>query len=286
MLVKFFIFALFAMSLSILIGWVGLFSLGHAAFFGISAYTATLLIVRWGVISFWLAGPAGILIATLLSAIVGLVVLRIKGTVYFLMITLATGELLYGIAITFGELTGGSNGLVGIGLPNLSVPGYTMTYIHFYYLVLIVSAICLFLLYRLSNSPFGQALRGIRENERRMENLGYNVWLYKYMSFVVAGFFAGVAGVLFPFYSGIVAPQHLGIDISALALTMVLVGGAEVFLGAFLGTAVMIPLQHIAAIYTPERWPIILGAVLVLSVIFFKGGLSAYLLRVWKKVKI
>ena len=281
MVIKILIYSIFALSLNLLWGYTGLFSLGHAAYFGVGGYTAGILIVRFGIDNFWIAAPAGILIATLLAAILGIPALRVAGA-YFLLVTLAMGELIYSIAERWYSLTGGGNGLYGIPLPNLHIPGFTMNSLSLYFMVFIVFIICAFLIYRIINSPFGDALQGIRENEPRMRALGYNTWLYKYLAFIIGGLFAGVAGVLFGHFTGIIAPVHVGVMTSTLVMLMIILGGASMVFGPVLGAAVVVLLEQISSIYTPERWPLILGAVFVLAVMFLRGGIGIHLQRLWR----
>lgn len=129
------------------------------------------------------------------------------------------------------------------------------------------------------------ALQGIRDNERRMRHLGYNTWLYKYIAFIIGGAFAGVAGVLYGPFIGSVVPLTLGVTTSAIVLLMVILGGSRTFLGPVIGAAVIVFLQYFASILTPERWPLILGGVFVLTVMFLPGGIGTYLVRLWNKVR-
>ncbi len=278
------IYAIFAMSLNLIYGYAGLFSLGHAAFFGVAAYTTGILIVRYGINSFWLTAPAGILMAALVAAIFGVIALQVKG-LYFLFVTMALGELLSSVALKWRTVTGGSNGLVGIRYPVLGLSGSAITTTSFYFLVFIAFVICLFLIYRLVNSPFGQAIQGIRDDEGRMRHLGYNTWLYKYLAFVIAGAFAGVAGVLFAHFSGIVAPLHLDVTTSTTVMLMVILGSTSVVFGPALGAMVVVLLEVVASMYTPERWPLILGGVFVITVMFIRGGITAHLVNMWKRIR-
>lgn len=277
------IFGIFALSLNLIFGYIGLFSMGHAAYFGVAAYSYAILVVRYGIESFWLVALVGILIATLLAAIFGIIALRTSG-VYFLFVTLALGQLLYGVAMKWRTMTGGSDGVVGVPYPDLGLP-FTMSATSFYYLVFIIFIICVFLLYRIIKSPFGHALQGIREDERRMRHLGYNTWLYKYAAFTIAGLFAGVAGVLFAPSSSIVGPTHLSAMTSVLVMLMVIIGSTRMFFGPVMGAVVILFLQYYASIYSPERWPLILGAVFVLTIMFFRQGISFYLVNLWNRVR-
>lgn len=283
MMTKFFIFAIFAMSLDLTFGATGLLCLGQAAYFGIAGYFSGILIVRYGIESFWITAPCGILIAGLLAAIFGIVALRVSG-IYFLLVTFALGELLVSVATKWYSMTGGSDGLAGIPLPELNLSWITWNDTSFYYFVFAAFVICFFILYRLINSPFGHALQGIREHEDRMRCLGYNVWLYKYIAFIIAGLFSGVAGVLFGYFSGLMAPMHLGIATSSLVMLMVIIGSAGTLFGPVIGAGVIIFVEHFAGIYTPERWPLILGAVFIISIMYLRDGIGIHLFRIWKKV--
>lgn len=283
MVMKILIFSIFALSLNLLWGYTGLFSLGHAAYFGVGGYAAGILLVNYGIHNFWITAPAGILTAALFAAILGIPALRMAGA-YFLLVTLAMGELIFSIADKWRTMTGGANGLVGISMPNLHLPWFTMNSLYFYYLVFVAFVVCAFLIYRLVNSPFGSALKGIRENELRMSSLGYNTWLYKYLAFIIGGLFAGVAGVLFGHFTGIMAPVHVGIMTSTLVMLMVIIGSSSTVFGPVLGAALVVSIEHIASLYAPERWPLILGVIFVMAVMFFRGGAGVYLLGLWKKV--
>jgi branched-chain amino acid transport system permease protein len=283
MMTKFFIFAIFAMSLDLIFGYVGLISMGHAAFFGIAGYTCGILIVRYGIESFWIAAPCGILMAGLLAAVFGIFAFRVSG-IYFLLVTFSLGELLFSAATKWYSMTGGSYGLAGIPPPNLGLTWLVWNATSFYYFAFIALIICFFLLHRLIHSPFGHALQGIREHEARMECLGYDVWVYKYIAFIVSALFAGVAGVLFGHFNGLMAPMHLGIATSALVMLMVIIGSAGTLFGSIIGAGVIIFVEHYAGILTPERWPLIIGTVFIVSVLYFRAGIGVYLSKIWKRL--
>jgi branched-chain amino acid transport system permease protein len=277
---KILIFGLFALSLNFLWGYSGLFSLGHAAYFGIAGYTVGILIVRYGVDNFWLDAPFGILAATICAAIFGIAALRMAKA-YFLLITLALGQLTFSLAEKWTNLTGGTNGLVGITAPNMHL-GFTMNILDLYYLIFVIFIICAIIIYRIIKSPFGSALKGIRENELRMRALGYNTWLFKYITFILAGLFAGVAGVLFAYYNGIMSPTHVGVETSTMPMLMVIIGSSSLVFGPVLGAMVVVILEQVISAFIPERWPLVLGSIFVLSVIFLRGGLSIQLLNIWR----
>jgi branched-chain amino acid transport system permease protein len=283
LLAKILIFAIFAMSLDLLIGYLGVFSLGHAAFFGVAGYVAGILMVRYGVSSFWVAAPVGIASAVLVAAVFGFIALRVADA-YFLLITFALGQLLFSVAWKWVAVTGGSDGVSGIRRPDLGVPGFVWTPTSFYYFVLIAFAVSYLLMRQLVQSPFGHSLVGIRESELRMECLGYDTWRYKYAAFVVAGGFAGVAGVLAAYHAGIMVPDHLGVLSSALVSLIVIIGGAGTLFGSLIGAAVIFVVEYYANILTPERWPLILGACFVASVLYARGGIGVQLARLWNRL--
>jgi branched-chain amino acid transport system permease protein len=283
LLTKSLIFAIFAMSLDIVLGYTGLFSLGHAAFFGTGGYVVGVLLLRFGMNNFWIAAPLVILIAGAVAAILGLIALR-ASAMYFLLLTFALSQLLYSVAWDLDWLHAcGTHGLPGLLKPTVGIPGFHWSTINFYYFVLAAFIICYFLIYRLVNSPFGRALQGIRESEPRMRALGYNTWLHKYMAFIIGGAFAGVAGMLSAYYKGMILADDLGVTTSALAMLMVIIGGVGTLFGPCIGAFVLIFLELFASSYAPERWPIILGGVFVFAILWLRGGIAVHLSKVWVK---
>jgi branched-chain amino acid transport system permease protein len=274
--VQVFIMAIFAMSLNILVGHVGLPSLGHAAYFGVAAYSTGFLYLA-GIKNFWWVMTLGMGIGGLTAALFGLLATRARGA-YFMLVTLALSQVLWGIAFKWRSFTGGDDGLPGIRRPE--VFGIDLTpYSHFYYFSFIIFLIVLLALFILLNSPFGYALRGIRESESRMKALGYNVWLYKYMAFFFAGLFAATSGVLWCYYTGYVSPVNLGMDVSAEGLLMVILGGSGSLLGPAIGSGIIVLLENLVSGFT-ERWSLILGIVYVVVIMFFSEGVSSILKRV------
>lgn len=281
---RFLIFALFATGYNLAFGYAGLISLGHAAYFGAGGYTVAVLKLHYGSDLFWICTPLGILIATIIAAIFGIIALRVSG-IYFLLVTFALGQLLYSVAWNVSWLnTPGMQGVSGLSLPTFGIAGFTLNTTSFYYLVLLVSLICFYLLFRIVNSPFGHALVGIREGEDRMRSLGYNTWLYKYLAFVISGAFSGIAGVLFGYYNYLISPTHLGVGTSFLPMCMAIIGGVGTLLGPVIGAAVIIFVELYASIMTPERWPLILGGLFVVAIMFAREGIGVYLWRLCNKV--
>lgn len=280
---KILIFGLLAMSLDILVGYSGLWSFCHAVFFGVGAYTTGILITRYDITSFWLSAPAGVLMAVLVAAIFGFVALRVSA-IYFLLITFALGQLAYSVAMKWVALTGGRYGIVGIAYPDFF--GFSWhSPIGLYYFILVVVIICALLLHLLTKSPFGASLQGIRESEIRMSALGYNTWLYKYLAFIIAGLFAGVAGVLYIHFKGSIHPSEVGVAMSGLLWLMLIIGGTGTLWGAIIGSGVISVLQYFISIFTPERWPLIMGACFIVSVMFLRRGIFPYLTSLLMKVR-
>ncbi|MBS4024538.1 MAG: branched-chain amino acid ABC transporter permease [Clostridia bacterium] len=265
------IFGIFAMSLDLLLGYTGLPSLGHAAFFGLGSYIASILAIRVDP-GIFLTIPLGILGASLGALLIGLLAIRAVG-VYFLMLTMALSQMFYAIAYKWTWLTGGSDGVFGVPRPSLGfieINFYNTN--NFYYLVAVMFILSYLALRRIVNSPFGRVLVGIRENEHRMRAIGYNVYRYKLASFVMAGAFGGLAGVLNSYYLGYTSPYDLYWVASGHALIMVIVGGAGTLIGPVLGAGLFILLQNLMSSYT-ERWPIIMGAVFIFFVMAARNGM-------------
>jgi branched-chain amino acid transport system permease protein len=280
MLTKVLIFAIFAMSLDLVMGYTGLISFGWAAFFGMSGYTVGILTIHYGWTSFWLVLPVALVATALLAAGIGYLSLRVSG-VYFLLVTMAFAQLLLIVATKWYTMTGGRDGLIGIPRPDLGFIEVDWNNLSYYYFVLIGFLICFLILHRIARSSFGRTLVGIRANEPRMRSLGYNTWALKYVALIIGGVFAGVAGALFAFdYAGMV-PSYFALETSALPMLMVIIGGAATLWGPSLGAAVIILAESIASIYFEDRWPLVLGIVFVVCVMFLKGGFARHLTRLW-----
>lgn len=279
---KILIYALLAMSLDILVGYAGLWSFCHAIFFGTGAYTVGILITRYDITSFWLVALAGILMAMIVAGVVGFIALRVSA-IYFLIITFALGQLAYNVADRWDGMTGGRYGITGVPYPDfLGFSWYSP--VGFYYFVLVVVILCAVLLYFLIKSIFGVSLQGIRENELRMRTLGYNTWLYKYLAFIVSGLFAGLAGVLYIYFYGAIHSGQVSVGTTAFIWLMLIVGGSGTLWGAVVGSVVIALIQYFASIFTPERWPLIMGVLLIASVVLVRGGIFPRLSRLWMKV--
>jgi len=274
------IFGLLAMSLDILIGYTGLVSFNHASFFGVSAYGVAILF-HHGYQKFWLALPAGILVSIIVAAVLGLLVLRSSGP-YFLMITLAFGQMIFAAAWKWRSLTGGDDGLPGIARPDIGFSISMWNEQNFYYLVLVFFFLSMFLLRTFFQSRLGKAIVGVRESESRMQALGYNTWFIKYLSYITAAAFAGLAGVLYVYYNGFVSPQDLNWTVSGLIILMVIIGGSGTFIGPVVGAGFILILQNLISAYT-ERWPLFIGAIFIICVLYARDGIVGYLTKMMGK---
>jgi len=272
-------FSILVMSLDILLGFTGLASLGQAAYLGIGAYITAILATRYGMglgYDFWLVIALGILGGALLAALFGLLAIRATG-VYFLMITLALGQCVWGLAYRWNSLTGGDNGINLGQRPKFGIDlGDEVT---FFYLVFALFALSLAIMYTLVRSPFGRSLVGIRERELRMKILGYNTWLHKYLAFIIAGGFGGLAGVLWAHTAGIVSPENVVLTTSVDALLMAVLGGAGTLVGGVIGAAVVFALREYLSTLVPW-WQYALGGVYVLTIFYLPTGLMGIPARV------
>lgn len=270
------IFGLLAMSIDILAGFSGLVPLGHAGIFGISAYVVGYLLTK-SAIPIYVAIPLGVIASTLSAAVFAVIAIRTAG-VYFLMVTLAEGMIVWGIAYRWASVTGAENGIRGIHRPEI-----IGEYWQFYYLVLVVFVILAACMDRLVNSPFGLTLKGIRESESRMRTLGYNISLHKFIGFTVTGFTAGVGGALYALYNGFVSPSTVEFAKSAEGVLMVIVGGVGTLYGAVIGAGVIIFTRNIVSLYT-SRWPIVMGLIFVVTILFARDGIAGGSRRLFNRI--
>ncbi len=262
------IFGLLALSVDLLLGHAGLFSLTHASFFAVSAYTVAILQVRYGV-STALAAPAGILAGTLLALVFGLSV-RTRG-VYFILITIAFGFVVWGVAHRWSSFTGGDNGVTNVPFPAVGPLAIT-SHTQYYYLVLLAVTACAAGYRVLVCSPFGLGLRGIKGAETRMKSLGYRTTLHLYAAFVVSGALASFAGVLYVYYNKFVNPVAASFPVSVEAALMAIVGGSGSIIGAFIGSAVVLGLRNWVSSFF-ELHAAVMGLVFIATVLWAPDGL-------------
>ncbi len=279
-LMQMLIFGILAMSLDILMGYTGLASFGHCAYFGVSAYLVAILSTRYQV-GFLGCVIIALLAAMIVAALFGLLCSHTEGP-HFLMITLALGMVIFGLAYRWVSMTGGDNGIAGIYRPDIGLPVSLDEPIVFYYLVLAVFLFVFFCLYIFIQSPFGRSLLGIRESEARMRNLGYNTWLHKYLAFVVAGSFSGISGILWAYYNGFVSPTDVELTSSFETFLMVILGGAGTLIGPAVGAGILVFLKNFVSSYT-ERWLLIIGGIYILTIMYAPGGLGELVGRLMKK---
>jgi branched-chain amino acid transport system permease protein len=264
-----FIFAIFAMSLDLLLGFTGLMSLGHAAFFGLGAYAVAILGTLLGV-NAWLGLLAGVVAATGGAALIGLFCVR-TGGIPFLMLTLAFSQLAYSVALKWRDVTGGSDGLAIAEKPSLF--GFDLSNsLTMYFVMLFFLLLCYWALRRLLNAPLGHVFVGIRENEARMVAIGYPTRAYKLLSFTIAGGFAGLAGGLYAIFNSFISPDAMYWTASGDILIMTMLGGAGTLIGPAIGAAIFLLMKNVVSSYS-ERWLAIIGVVFICCVMFFPGGI-------------
>jgi branched-chain amino acid transport system permease protein len=282
------ILALFAVSLNLLLGYTGLVSFGHAAYFAAGAYTCGLLMKKAG-IPFVLAFPAGGLLAALLALGFGFFCVRLT-KIYFAMLTLAFAQIVWAIIFKWNDVTGGEQGVPEIPYPDLgwmaSVPviGDYRISDHFYWLTVLLVAGCLLILRRIIGSPFGRILTTIRENPERAEFIGVNVRRYELLAFVLAGFFAGLSGGLFGIYNRGLFPDFAYWPKSSEVLIMTILGGMGHFWGPAVGALVLLVLNQQITSYT-QYWPFVLGTILIVLLFVFPGGIVGALDGAWRRLR-
>ncbi len=271
-------YAVFALGLNVLVGYAGLTSLGHAALFGVAAYaTAYMLQLGYGhtesILVALLVGVASMAVYAVLS-------LRSTG-IGFIMITLALGEILWGLAYRWISLTGGDN---GINVPKRPAPfGFAMSNAtNFYYVTLIVFLLSVIAMAIFVRSPFGAALRGTRDQPRRMNALGYHVWLIRFYACLFSGLLTAVSGILFVYYTQFISPQTLALTSSAEVLLMVIAGGPGTLLGPIVGAGLVVIVKTVVSGFI-ERWNFLLGAIFVAIVILMPDGLVPGTTRLWRR---
>jgi branched-chain amino acid transport system permease protein len=270
-----FIFAIFAASINLLLGYGGLPTLGHAAYLGVAAYVSALMYLKLGV-GHALSAPVALAATTLMAALFGLVALR-AGGLGFLMLTLALSQVVWGTAYRWVSVTDGDNGLRG-----LSRPFQLDDAASFYYFSLAVTAASIWLMARFVDSPFGAALKGTRDQPRRMSALGHDVWKIRWITFIYAGFWGAVSGLLFVYYHKYIHPVSLSLANSAEGLLAVIAGGSGTLAGPLLGAAIVILLKNYVSGYV-ERWNMLMGFVFVVIVVFMPEGVVPGVKRLWQR---
>jgi branched-chain amino acid transport system permease protein len=270
-------YAVFALGLNVIAGYAGLVSLGHAALFGITAYAAGYMLQAG------FGHPLAIIVALLIGlasmALYAVLSLRATG-IGFIMITLALGEIVWGLAYRWISITGGDNGISLHGRPEPFGIALTSA-TSFYYTTLIVFAISVVLVTIFEHSPLGAALMGTRDQPRRMNALGYHVWAIRFWACMFSGLLTSISGLLFVYYTQFISPQTLALTSSAEVLLMVISGGAGTLLGPIVGAALVVVVKSVVSGFI-ERWNMLLGAIFVAIVIFMPDGLVPGTARLWR----
>jgi branched-chain amino acid transport system permease protein len=270
------IFAIFAIGFNLLLGYTGILSFGHAAYFGLAGYTTGLLLIHWR----WpllVAMLAGVVVAGVAATLIGLLIIR-KAGIYFAMLTIAFGQMFFFVAMRWKDVTGGEDGLSNIprpallGLIDLSRP------LPFYYFVAVICLVVAAVAWRLVHSDFGQVLRAIRENEARCAAVGYDVRRYKLASFVIAALFAAVSGTLYALLLKYTFPQTMDWVRSGNVVIMTLVGGLGTFFGPIVGAALITYLSNLVSFHT-KYWQLVMGVIFVVFVLFFPRGIWSWVGR-------
>jgi|SRR5579875_74454 len=281
MVIEILVFSLLALSLNVLLGYTGLVSFGHAAFFGIAGYAVGVIGIHIST-DILVTFPLAVLVATICAVPIGWLSIRLSGF-YFLMITFAFAQMVFVVAFRWKPVTGGSDGMI--------VPGATLfgapilgSRESFYFFVLAVFTVCAALLYAIVTSRFGRTLVGIRESTPRMWALGYNVRRYKLAAFVVGATFAGVAGALNSLFNLFIAPESVNWTQSALVLVMVLIGGAGCFVGPIIGATIVLLLQQWLSSYT-EYWGLVLGILFIVLITGAREGIAGLVMQGWSYLR-
>jgi branched-chain amino acid transport system permease protein len=273
------IYGLFALGFNLLYGYTGLLSFGHAAYWGLGAYGTGIALAKLKIASLWGALAAGLLLAGVGGVIVGFFCLRRRG-IYFAMLSLAFAQLLYFIAFHLADVTGGDDGLRGIQVPALSLPGVSLSLessLAFYYFALTLVTLALLALKRILDSPFGAVLQAIRENSDRAVACGYDIRKIKLLSFVFSALFCGLAGGLDALRLAVVPVESLYWTTSGQVVIMTLLGGAGTFFGPFVGAATFLVLEDRLSVFT-ESWPLFIGLIFMAFVLFLPKGIWGTLL--------
>jgi branched-chain amino acid transport system permease protein len=277
-----FIFAIFAMSLDLILGFTGLMSLGHAAFFGLGAYAVAVLGAQFG-INAWIGVAAGVLLAGGGAALIGFFCVRTAG-IPFLMLTLAFSQLVFSVALKWRDVTGGSDGLALAEQPRFF--GFELSHsLVMYFMALIFFAGAYLALRRLIEAPLGHAFVGIRENEPRMAAIGYPTRAYKLLAFTIAGAFAGLAGGLYAIFNGFISSDAMYWTASGDILIMTMLGGAGTLIGPAIGAGVFLLMKNVVSSYS-EHWLSIIGIAFIICVMYLPGGIWGTMAKLrWRGAK-
>lgn len=269
------IYGLFAMSIDLMGGYGGHMSLGQAGIFGVGAYGVAYMASRVGAphVTQVLVGLGAALVV---SVVFALTAMRTTG-VYYLMVTLAQGMIIWGLSIRLTTVTGAENGLRGVDRPEA-----VGAYWKYYYLCFAVVTLCAGLLWLIVHSPFGLSLRGLRESDSRLRMLGYNTVATKFYGFLLSGFFAAVAGVLFAYYNEFVSPSVTEFATSGQGVLMVVLGGVGTLVGPMIGAFSIVFIENVASTYV-ERWPTLMGLIFIVVIMFARKGFAGAIMQAWNR---
>ena len=268
------LYGLLAMSNNFPLGFGGIYQLHHAVFYGIGAYGTALVITKSG-LSPWLAFLIGPLVAAALSLVMGLICIRLS-KLYFGMLQISLGSLVWAIVYRWYSFTGGDDGIHGI-----SVPDIISSYQGAYYFTLVITGVSLYIMYRILKSPYGSALQGIRDNPVRSAMIGVNVKRHQLLALIIAGFFAGVAGTLFVVVDNTVFPDMMFWTLSMEVVIMCLLGGWLTFMGPMLGAAMIVLIRTFVSTYT-VYWALVLGIIFMLVIFFLPNGVLGWIVGLFK----
>lgn len=273
------VFGLYAVGYNLLFGYTGMLSFGHAAFFGVGSYVTGIAIVHFGL--HWLAAiAAGVAAAAFVGLIIGYLAIRTRG-IYFAMVTLALGQIVYYLFYKAERWTGGENGLRGISVPPFKVLGYTVDFLNpmtKYYLIFLFVAAALWFVSRVLNSPFGAVMEAVRENEKRTAACGFDVARTRLLVFVLSATICGLAGTLRALHLSIVPIDSLHYLQSGQGVMMCLLGGMGTFFGPFVGAALFLYLEDVVTTLT-RHWMAVVGVIFIIFVLFFPRGVWGSLMR-------
>jgi branched-chain amino acid transport system permease protein len=275
------IFAVFAIGFNLLLGYTGILSFGHAAYFGLAGYTMGLLLIHSD-LPLWAAMAAGVAVAGAAAVIIGLLIIR-KAGIYFAMLTIAFGQMFFFVAMRWKTVTGGEDGLSDI--PRKTLFGIDLSSpVRFYYFAALVCLVAAIVAWRLIHSPFGDVLRAIRENDARCAAVGYDVQRYKLAAFVIAALFAAVSGTLYVLLLRYAFPQTMDWVRSGNVVVMSLVGGLGTFSGPIVGATLVTFLNNYVSFHT-KYWQLVMGVVFVVFVMFFPRGIAGYVLEARRRFR-
>jgi branched-chain amino acid transport system permease protein len=262
------VMSMLALSFNLLFGYMGQLSFGQAAFYGLGGYTVAMLMTKVH-LNFWLSIVAGVLVAGMVGLIVGYFCVRLRG-IYFAVLTLAFGQLIFFVVFKWHDFTGGDDGIQGVFPPDL-LKSPAM----YYYFLLVVFLLSAFILWKIIRSPFGQTIVSMRENSERTEFLGINIARYQLITFVIAAAFAGLAGAIWvPFYRS-VAPSYLNWIKSGEPVMAAILGGPAIFFGPILGMFIM-TFFHSWVLGFTIYWPVVMGALILFIIFFLPGGILGF----------